>query len=176
MIDPHSQYSYNDSITGNFAGTGSASRKVEAMTFSHDGLRDNLTHLAAPPYFYENLRREISSAERNKSRLSLVRFLLIPLQKQIEVTNESEYELAILSFAEILKSSTRSEDLCARLGKSEFTLIIKSEEKIARELAERVLQSWRAEVYRCHYSVLLVNPAQSPLEILNRLDNQTLIT
>lgn len=28
------------------------------MTFSHDGLRDSLTHLAAPPYFYENLRRE----------------------------------------------------------------------------------------------------------------------
>jgi GGDEF domain-containing protein len=146
------------------------------MTFSHDGLRDHLTHLAAPPYFYESLRREILSAERNKSRLSLVRFLLTPPRAEKQLSAESEYELAILGFAEIIKASTRGEDLCARLGKSEFTLILKAEEKVAEELAERVVQLWRSESFRCHYSVLLVNSAESSLEILNRLDNQPLTT
>jgi GGDEF domain-containing protein len=145
------------------------------MTFSHDGLRDHLTHLAAPPYFYENLRREISSAARNKSHLALVRFLLIPHNGKSETIAESEYELAILGFAEIIKASTRGEDLCARLGKSEFTLILKAENRIACDLAERVLHLWEATFYRCHYSVLSVNPSESPLEILNRLDNQPLL-
>ena len=90
------------------------------------------------------------------------------------IATESECELAILGFAEVIKASTRGEDLCARLGKSEFTLILKSEEKVAAELADRVVRMWRNDSYRCHYSVLLVNPAESSLEILNRLDNQPL--
>ena len=42
------------------------------MTFSHDGLRDSLTHLAAPPYFYENLRRDLATAERNRSQIKSI--------------------------------------------------------------------------------------------------------
>lgn len=148
------------------------------MTFSHDGLRDSLTHLAAPPYFYENLRRELSIAQRNKSRLSLVRFLLsqsgIEARSSENVTADSYYEVAILSFAEILKASIRSEDLCARLGQLEFTLILKESSEIATSLAERVLHSWNFEGFGCRYSVLAIDRGESPLEILNRLDNQEL--
>lgn len=150
------------------------------MNFSHDGIRDSLTHLAAPPYFYENLRRELGTAERNKSELSLIRFLIsrsatrihIP-ESEIELEN-SQYEVAILSFAEILKASIRSEDLCARLGQLEFTLILKGSSEIATSLAERVLRSWIFEGFGSHYSVLTVNRGESSLEILNRLDNQEL--
>jgi GGDEF domain-containing protein len=150
------------------------------MTFSHDGLRDSLTHLAAPPYFYENLRRELSIAQRNKSRLSLVRFLLSqyelekPTPKNASELSESYYEVAILSFSEILKASIRSEDLCARLGQLEFTLILKGSPEIATSLAKRVLRSWNFEGFACRYSVLAVDSAESSLEILNRLDNQEL--
>ena len=56
------------------------------MTFSHDGIRDSLTHLAAPPYFYENLRRELGTAERNKSELSLIRFLISKNVAGIQIT------------------------------------------------------------------------------------------
>lgn len=150
------------------------------MTFSHDGIRDSLTHLAAPPYFYENLRRELGTAERNKSELSLIRFLISKnvagiqnTEREIESEN-SQYEVAILSFAEILKASIRSEDLCARLGQLEFTLILKGSSEIATSLAERVLRSWMFEGFRSHYSVLTVNHGESSLEILNRLDNQEL--
>ena len=147
------------------------------MTFSHDGLRDSLTHLAAPPYFYENLRRELGTAERNKSQLSLVRFLISKDEAGIQITEsdiDSRYEVAILSFAEILKASIRSEDLCARLGQLEFTLILKGSSNVATSLAERVLRSWMFEGFGCHYSVLTVNRGESSLEILNRLDNQEL--
>jgi GGDEF domain-containing protein len=147
------------------------------MTFSHDGLRDSLTHLAAPPYFYENLRRELGTAERNKSQLSLVRFLISKDEAGIKITEsdiDSRYEVAILSFAEILKASIRSEDLCARLGQLEFTLILKGSSDVATSLAERVLRSWMFEGFGCHYSVLTVNRGESSLEILNRLDNQEL--
>jgi GGDEF domain-containing protein len=147
------------------------------MTFSHDGLRDSLTHLAAPPYFYENLRRELGTAERNKSQLSLVRFLISKDEAGIQITEsdiDSRYEVAILSFAEILKASIRSEDLFARLGQLEFTLILKGSSDVATSLAERVLRSWMFEGFGCHYSVLTVNRGESSLEILNRLDNQEL--
>jgi GGDEF domain-containing protein len=151
------------------------------MTFAHDGLRDSLTHLAAPPYFYENLRRELGIAERNQSRLSLIRFLISKelVVDQIEtdenVTTDSHYELAVLSFAEILKASIRSEDLCARLGQLEFTLILKGSSDVAISLAHRVLLLWKMENFDCRYSVLSVDSGESSLEILNRLDNQELL-
>ena len=143
-----------------------------AMTFAHDGLRDALTHLAAPPYFYENLRRDLATAERNKSRLTLIRFVLQVNAE--ELNNESQYELAVLNFAELLKSSIRSEDLCARLGLLEFTLILKSSVDVGVSLAERVLQGLNLDGFQCGYSILEVSPKESSLEILNRLDNQEL--
>lgn len=143
------------------------------MTFAHDGLRDSFTHLAAPPYFYENLRRELGIAERNKSRISLIKFLI----KEDDLsrdTPDSHVEAAILSFAEILKVSIRSEDLCARLGRLEFTLILKASQETAISVAERVIKSWERKNFECRYAVLAVHVGESPLEILNRLDNQEL--
>jgi GGDEF domain-containing protein len=152
------------------------------MTFSHDGLRDSLTHLAAPPYFYENLRRELATAERNKSRLTLIKFILVQTPTSTSTStststltpSESHYESAILSFAELLKASIRSEDLCARLGRMEFTLILKSSVEVGISLAGRVLGSWEVKDFSPLYSTLGVRTNESPLEILNRLDTQEL--
>ncbi len=142
------------------------------MTFTHDGLHDSLTHLAAPPYFYENLRRDIASADREKSRLTLIKFVLQDLSGNDE--GQSKYEVAVVTFAEILKSSIRSQDLCARLGLLEFTLILKSSAAIGILLAERILDGVDLDGFECSYSILEVSPKESSLEILNRLDNQEL--
>jgi GGDEF domain-containing protein len=151
------------------------------MTFSHDGLRDSLTHLAAPPYFYENLRRDLATAERNKSRLTLIRFQLFPIKElplktelQENEIQQSIYEVTILSFAELLKSNIRAEDLCARLGRFEFTLILRAGEDVARSLLIRVLQQWKNEIFMCKSSFTPAKLGESSLEILNRLDNQEL--
>lgn len=146
------------------------------MSFAHDGLRDSLTHLAAPPYFYENLRRELSTADRNKTRLTLIRFQLFN-DANIEVpldASDSLYEVAILSFAEFLKGVTRAEDLCARLGRFEFTLILKASQEVGDALSQRVLAGWKMDSFTCKSSLVSANHEESALEILNRLDNQEL--
>ncbi len=139
----------------------------QQMMFSHDGLRDSLTYLAAPPYFYESLRRELAEAERNKTRLALIRFQLLPNIPE----NESLYEAAILAFAELLKGATRSEDLCARLGRFEFTMIVSAQIDIAGAIAERVQSSWTENNFFCQVYVVSASGKESPLEILNRLDS-----
>ena len=143
------------------------------MTFSHDGLRDSLTHLAAPPYFYENLRRDLATAERNKSKLSLIRFQIFPIDEGSD-SQESLYEVAILSFAELLKSSIRAEDLCARLGRFEFTLIVRANHDVAQSLSQRILEKWSHELFICKSCSIPAKLGESSLEILNRLDNQEL--
>jgi GGDEF domain-containing protein len=151
------------------------------MTFSHDGLRDSLTHLAAPPYFYENLRRDLSTAERNKSQVTLIRFQIFPTQDELEIGEEenpiqrSHYEVAILAFSEILKSNIRVEDLCARLGRFEFTLILRAGHEVAAMLAQRVLEEWKDELFICKSSHISAFTGESSLELLNRLDNQELL-
>ena len=142
------------------------------VPFTHDGLHDSLTHLAAPPYFYENLRRDIATADREKSRLTLIRFVLEATSDSD--VSQSKYEIAVINFAEILKASIRSEDLCARLGLLEFTLILKSSVAIGISLAERILDGVELDGFECSYSILEVSPKESSLEILNRLDNQEL--
>lgn len=142
------------------------------MTFSHDGLRDSLTHLAAPPYFYENLRRDLATAERNKSRLSLIRFHIFPMDESAE--EESLYEVGILSFAELLKASCRAEDLCARLGRFEFTLILRAGSDVAQTLTQRVQTQWQNELFICKSSYIAAKLGESSLEILHRLDNEEL--
>ena len=150
------------------------------MTFSHDGLRDSLTMLAAPPYFYENLRRELATAERNRSRFTLIRFQLFPRDEQASLASEeSQYELAILSFAEVLKTSVRAEDLCARLGRFEFTVILKAPLAVAESLTSRVVASWSShqewsKAALCKSAIVTAKIGESSLEILNRLDNQEL--
>jgi GGDEF domain-containing protein len=146
------------------------------MSFAHDGLRDSLTHLAAPPYFYENLRRELITASRNKTRLTLIRFQLDSpeLTQKSPEESESLYETAILSFAEFLKGVTRAEDLCARLGQFEFTLILKASQEVGDALSQRVLVGWKMDAFSCKSSLVSATPDESVLEILNRLDNQEL--
>ena len=146
------------------------------MTFAHDGLRDSLTHLAAPPYFYENLRRELATASRNKTRLTLIRFQLNEDQSRENSLQEKDsiYEVAILSFAEFLKGVTRAEDLCARLGRFEFTLILRASGEIGEGLSQRVLHGWKMDYFSCRSSLVSSAIGESSLEILNRLDNQEL--
>ena len=82
------------------------------MNFAHDGLHDGLTRLAAPPYYYEILRREIAFTNRNLTDLTAIRVILkskMPL-----------HEATVIAFADSLSTSFRYEDVKARLGEYEF--------------------------------------------------------
>jgi GGDEF domain-containing protein len=161
---------------------------VSLMVFSHDGLRDSLTHLAAPPYFYESLRRELISAQRDRRKFSLLRLQLLPKNNQdlpsqlssyslpnFSLPSDSLYESAIIDFAELIKISVRGEDICARLGRFEFTLIVRAHLDIARSIAQRIQATWKSDYLECLSATLSVNNQESTLELLNRLDNQELL-
>lgn len=146
------------------------------MTFAHDGVRDNLTHLAAPPYFYENLKRELISFERSGHAFSLLRFALIPTAAIDPESEEGDalIESAALNFSQTIIQTLRREDLCARLGITEFVLIVTGKDELVSVIASRIVTSWNDGNFQCLFSSVLARRGESSLELLNRLDNETL--
>lgn len=157
-----------------------------AMTqYSHDGIRDSLTQLAAPTLFYDELRRELARANRGQEAICLVRFVLQPTDPKAtvdEFNSDSLYEDAILSFAQTLKRLCREEDLCARMGEMEFVSILHGAELAALRLISRISESWRADFARRRTpsdrdaillaaSSVVSRPMESSLELLDRLDS-----
>ncbi len=153
-------------------------------TYSHDGIRDSLTQLAAPTLFYEELRRELARANRIQESICLVRFILQPteLKPSVEKSDsETIYDDAILSVAQTLTRLCREEDLCARMGELEFVSILHGAEIGALRLIARISESWRSDLVRRKGSLgtdsfslatatVISRPMESSLELLDRLD------
>ena len=140
------------------------------MTFVHDGLRDSLTGLAAPPYFYENLRREIAISNRSGKGLTIIRFVLdsdLPL-----------YAATIISFADLITNSFRYEDVKARLGVFEFGVLVQGGEDLAGQLCQRLVSRWALEGTRdssVSYAYAINLEGEEAIALINRLDDQKLI-
>lgn len=115
------------------------------MIYSHDGFKDSLTNLAAPPFFYEELRRGLSRVTRHGGKLSLVRLILSADTKDDPAdTMPSPDDLEIIEFADILVRLSRVEDLCARIGEKEFIVLLYGGEFVAKGYVERILKEWRS--------------------------------
>jgi GGDEF domain-containing protein len=139
------------------------------MSFSHDGLRDSLTRVAAPPYFYESLKREISLSERNESTITAVTFKLISEQAIDDST--------LLTFVGIVRRTFPSEIHIARMGENVFVVLISGDAKVAVSTTAILNNQWKAEsilevslyfAWACH------KLGESSLDFLNRLDYQKL--
>jgi GGDEF domain-containing protein len=141
------------------------------MVFSHDGLRDSLTRVAAPPFLYESLKREISLSERNQSTITVMTFKLI--------SEQSIYDYPLIAFTEIAASAIRLEDHIARMGQNNFLLLITGDIKVAEQIAARIASQWTLEgipeIY-LHYAWVSHEVGESALDFLNRLDGETLKT
>ena len=135
--------------------------------FSHDGLKDSLTQLAAPPRFYDELHRELSRCARSGESFVVVKF---------ELQATSQYEEKVFDFAEVLSEASRVEDLCARLGEYEFAILLRGSQSVAVSFIDRVIQRWKQEsIYVKFWSSMVESQAgESPLELLNRLDGNPL--
>lgn len=142
------------------------------MLFSHDGIHDSQTHLASPPYFYEQLRREISLAARSNKPLALVKILFEnPQTDQIRAHD-------ILHFSHELTQLTRKEECIGRLGVNEVVIIIRDGHSNAEQLIERLLDSTSLTVDK----TLLIKVAkvyseedEDSLQLLSKLDRAELI-
>lgn len=157
------------------------------MMYSHDGFKDSLTNLAAPPFFYEELRRGLSRVVRNDGQLSLIRLVLSAHTESNSLdAMTSPDDLEILQLAEILAHSSRGEDLCARLGECEFVVLLYASESIAEQYIERISSRWHESlaskknngisVSMSHVSFCIsADSNQSVLEFLKKLDREPLI-
>lgn len=144
--------------------------------YSHDGLRDSLTNLAAPTLFYEALRRELSRVSRSGDQLSLVRFLLAPDQLADERPAAQIDDREVLKFSEILAQLSREEELCARMGELEFVSVLHGPSLVAQSFILRISDAWadnEENMYLAssHVTALL---GEESLALLNRLDSEHL--
>ena len=140
------------------------------MNFEHDGLHDDLTRLAAPPYFYESLRREIALVNRGGMVLTAIRLIL--------ESDSPIYDATIISFADLMSSGFRFEDTKARLGNLEFVILIQGVEELASQLSARLVARWAIEGApdtEISYAHAKYITGEDAITFINRLDDQVLI-
>ena len=139
------------------------------MVFSHDGLRDSLTRVAAPPFFYESLKREISLSERSESTITALTLSLI--------SEQPIYDYPIVAFSEIAARALRLEDHIARMGINNFVILITGDNDVAEQICARISSQWTLEGVpgiSLHYAWISHQAGESILDFLNRLDGQEL--
>lgn len=144
--------------------------------YSYDGLKDSLTNLASPLFFYEELRRGLSRVTRSAGQLSLVRLVLsVDTEGHAAGATTCPEDIDILQFADILVRLSRLEDLCARTGECEFIVLLYGDESVAKGYIERILKQWpssdslRLGVFHSSSRI-----GQSALELLQDLDCEPL--
>jgi GGDEF domain-containing protein len=141
------------------------------MVFSHDGLRDSLTRTAAPPFFYESLKREISLSERIQNIITVMTFKLS--------SDQSILDYALIAFAEIATRAIRLEDHIARMGRNNFLLLITGDNKVAEQISARISSQWTLQGIpniSLYYAWVSHESGESALDFLNRLDGEGLET
>ena len=108
-------------------------------------VRDYLTGLANRRFFYESLKKAVSLARRHGSPLALVSLDLDGLKRVNDSTGHEAGDEVLTSFAALLGSLCRAEDLPGRLGGDEFSLLLPGIDLSgARGFAERVLTAARS--------------------------------
>ncbi|MEI6915693.1 MAG: EAL domain-containing protein, partial [Armatimonadota bacterium] len=115
-----------------------------AVELSHQATHDSLTDLPNRQFFEQHLADIIASATGGKSSSSFVLFLDLDKFKLINDTlGHKVGDLLLIEVADRLQSCLRSEDLLARMGGDEFTVIIPhcSNRSVAETVALRMIDS-----------------------------------
>ena len=138
---------------------------------------DALTGLVTRRHFYESLEKAVSLARRHGSPLALVSLDLDGLKRVNDSAGHEAGDEVLTSFADLLDSLCRAEDLPGRLGGDEFGLLLPSIDLSgARGLAERVLAAARScEALEKHgvtvsAGVAQWSPGELPDGLLRRAD------
>ena len=145
--------------------------------FSHDGIRDSQTHLAAPALFYELLRRQVTLSSRSERSFSAVKIIF--MRRELSENSASVSAEDILKFSYELRTLTRSEDCIGRLGINECVVLIADGEFAARQLVSRLHSASTLSLNESLYiaiSMVTSLRGETGLELLNRLDEAPLST
>jgi GGDEF domain-containing protein len=133
--------------------------------FSHDGIHDTFTNLAAPNYFYEELNRLVARYERSQAEFRIINISFVGIK--------NGFESEILEMAAMLCSLLRGEDLAARLGNFEFGLLINGSHY--ESLMQRILENWKISVdnkISLNFKIGAPQPGCSALQLLNKMDEE----
>jgi GGDEF domain-containing protein len=152
-------------------------RGHENTLFSHDGIHDSQTHLAAPTYFYQQLNQEIALSDRTGEMFSLIRIIFNRSNWKSESTEQKIGAADILYFSVALKDLTRKQDCVARVGVNECVILIRASS--VESLLSRLLLSAKLTVentLEVSCSTVEFTPGEKALTILNRLDAMSLST
>ena len=145
--------------------------------YSHDGLHDSQTHLAAPTLFYELLRRQVALSFRSTLSFSAIKIIF---QRNLNGENSSKVGAEdILRFSCELRALTRSEDCVGRLGMNECVILIGDGELAAKAFLSRLQSSTSLSVnhtLRISLSMVTFVRGETGLDLLNRLDEAPLST
>ena len=108
-------------------------------TVKAQAVTDSLTGLYNRRYFEENLKKEVTRAQRQNQPFSIVGIDLDHLKQINDKYGHAYGDLAIKTVADVLKSNARSIDLPARMGGEEFNVLLPGiDSKGAMVAAERI--------------------------------------
>jgi len=143
------------------------------MLFSHDGLHDSQTHLSSPPYFYEQLRKEMALSIRKKSPVALIKVVFDnPKSEQVRAAD-------VLHFSHELSALTRTEDCVARLGINEIVIIVPGGKDHVEPFLSRLTNATSLTVnHTLHIRLahVLAFAEENELTILERLESTPLLS
>ncbi len=152
--------------------------EVANATITHLAATDDLTGLANRRRFHESLERAVSLARRHGSPLAVVSFDLDGLKRVNDSAGHEAGDEVLASFAALLATLCRLEDLPARLGGDEFSVLLPGIDLVgARGFAERVLVAVRSHAALQQHGVTASGgvaqwgPSELPDDLLRRADD-----
>ncbi len=131
--------------------------------FSHDGIHDTFTNLAAPNYFYEELNRLVARFERSQAEFRIINISFVGVK--------NGHESEVLEMAVLLRTLLRGEDLAARLGMYEFGLLINGSHY--ESLSQRIENEWSTSVHSkiaLNFKIGQPQKGFKTLQLLNKMD------
>ena len=120
-------------------------------SLKNQSICDALTGLFNRRYMEESLEREFSRANRNKTSVAIVMMDLDHFKRFNDTFGHQAGDALLRSFGDLLKRSTRGQDIACRYGGEEFALVL-SESSLAGAMQ-------RAEIFRRQVKQLSVEYA-----------------
>jgi GGDEF domain-containing protein len=143
------------------------------MLYSHDGIHDSQTHLSSPPYFYEQLRKEMALSIRKNSPLALIKVIFDnPDSEQVRATD-------VLHFSHELSALTRKEDCVARMGVNEVVIIVPGGQSEVEPFLDRLMHAKSLTVnhtLQIRFARVLAEAQENELTVLERLEEAPLLS
>lgn len=128
--------------------------------FKRQASTDELTNLFNRRYFFEQAEKELGRARRHNSALSLIAIDIDHFKKINDQYGHPAGDAALIEVANNLKNMARNEDIVARIGGEEFSLLLpQTDLKEAKKVAERIC------LYHNEFPCEGINGQQYPLTL-----------